>query len=641
MKIIYFDIGAIFIQVVLILTNITERRRQSLTMKLFIISTFENLITTIFSLVAISLDNAGSTNVNLLHFFHGGYLILHNLTSPFYMLYLIALTGTIQKILEKKFFAIYTIPGAFLFAIMGVNVFTPIVFTIDEVTGAYIHGPLFFILYFVGLFYLVLGVFYIFKHSYLFDKKWILTLFAPYPLILIAMVIETLYPFVVIEPIAIAIGIMFVASAIQRSEDVIDEPSGVGNGSSYYVTTRRAFLNDIHFSDLIVNINNYSHINNSMGFNFANKALRSYADILREIARECKAKASFYHLGSGQFRIQFATKNDGTCDIVAREISNYFKSPVQIESSTINFDTKICIVHYPDDIYQFESAVAFAEAVNKQLVKDITYASTILNTQYYQILLNIDRILNNAFLENGFSVYYQPIYDVEKQEFTTCEALLRLYDKKYGFISPDLFIPAAEASGKIRELGDFMLNEVCSFMASEEFKKLGLSFIEVNLSVVECMNETLGKHISNIIKKYDIDPKFINFEITETAIATSFDSFKDNILEIVNLGSGISLDDFGTGYSSIQRLTELPLQLVKIDRSLVHSTTPKTASVVDKFVKLFLETGFKVVVEGVENETQVKRFSNLGATYIQGFYYSTPLPKGDFLSFMEKNKSIT
>ena len=143
----------------------------------------------------------------------------------------------------------------------------------------------------------------------------------------------------------------------------------------------------------------------------------------------------------------------------------------------------MCSVRCPEDIDSFESMNLFINNfIDKSSSADKLYeASDIINNRNYSIQLNIETIINKAIAENRFKVYYQPIYSVSEKRFVCAEALIRLYDDEYSFVSPELFIPAAEKNGSIHRIGKYVLEEVCRFISSEQFRKLSISFIDVNL----------------------------------------------------------------------------------------------------------------------------------------------------------------
>ena len=216
------------------------------------------------------------------------------------------------------------------------------------------------------------------------------------------------------------------------------------------------------------------------------------------------------------------------------------------------------------------------------------------------------------------------------------DGIVRLKDEKYGFISPEVFIPVAEKSGAIHKIGDFVLEQVCAFIASDEYKKLGMSYIEVNLSVVQCMQPKLANHIMEILTRYGVRPEQLNLEITETAASISQQALEDNIKDLTNMGMKFSLDDFGTGYSNMQRIVKLPFDIIKLDRTFTELyDNPKLGIVLTNAINMIKAMKMKIVVEGVETEEMLKLFSELECEYIQGYYFSKPIPREEFVKFIQ------
>ena len=172
-------------------------------------------------------------------------------------------------------------------------------------------------------------------------------------------------------------------------------------------------------------------------------------------------------------------------------------------------------------------------------------------------------------------------------------------------------------------------------MGSAEFEELGLDYIEVNLSVLQCLDPGLVSQIKELEKKYRVDPKHINFEITESVYAQDSSIFDKNLISLCKEGYEISLDDYGTGYSNIHRLLSLPLSIIKIDKSMVDAAFTKEGSIViANSIKMMKDVDKYVVVEGVESKEQVDIVENEGADFIQGFYFSKPLSEDDFVEFL-------
>ena len=326
---------------------------------------------------------------------------------------------------------------------------------------------------------------------------------------------------------------------------------------------------------------------------------------------------------------------------IADRLNESFRESFKIMELEINLIATICIVKNFDDIEDYTSFIQFDNEIDKIIPYSgqVKFAGMILSKDNVYLAGKLYSIIENAIANNYFEVYYQPIYSIKDNEFHSAEALLRLKDPDYGFISPELFIPAAEKSGAIHKIGEFVLEEVCSFIASKEFEKTGLQYIEINLSVAQCMQSEMAETIINIMDKYGISSDKINLEITETAASYAQNVMMDNLETLIQKGVSFSLDDYGTGYSNIKRVASLPVNLIKLDKTFVNTEdNPKLWIILKNTVHMIKEMDLKILIEGVETESMVEKFSELECEYIQGYYYSKPIPKSEFIDFMIANK---
>ena len=253
---------------------------------------------------------------------------------------------------------------------------------------------------------------------------------------------------------------------------------------------------------------------------------------------------------------------------------------------------------------------------------------------------NIGEILERAIKQGHIKMYYQPIYEVSSGAFRSAEALARIIDPKYGMISPDIFIPEAETQGFIIPLGDLVLEQVFEFIARHDLDELGLSYIELNLSVAQCMEKSLPDKIRALQEKYNVDPSRVNLEITETTFENINEVMVENVDKLIGMGYSFSLDDYGTGYSNIQRVNHIPLKIVKIDKSMLDETATGNGRIIlEHTVHMMKSIGKELVAEGAETANDVNLLRALNCDYIQGYYFSKPLPAVDFVSFLkQKNK---
>lgn len=250
--------------------------------------------------------------------------------------------------------------------------------------------------------------------------------------------------------------------------------------------------------------------------------------------------------------------------------------------------------------------------------------------------MKMEKIIKRAIEEDNFQVYYQPIYSFKDEKITSAEALLRLIDPEEGFVSPSEFIPIAEQNGTILKIGEMVFEKVFQFISENDIKKIGIQYIEINISAIQCMQEELASDVLMLLDKYGVKKDMINLEITETATVDSPKILLKNMKELFEAGISFSLDDFGTGYSNITSLMSLPLDIIKFDKILVDmaSSHERGKGVIDSSVAMVKKMGLKIVAEGIEEEPQVNMLEDMGVDYLQGYYFSRPLPQEKFLEFI-------
>ena len=258
--------------------------------------------------------------------------------------------------------------------------------------------------------------------------------------------------------------------------------------------------------------------------------------------------------------------------------------------------------------------------------------------QYYE---TVEKLVQRAIKEDGLEVFYQPIHSTKKQRFVSAEALVRLKDKEtVGFVSPELFIPIAERRGYINELGQIIFEKVCKFYKENNLQNLGVEYIEVNLSGKQIVNKRLPEQLLACMEQYELTPNCINLEITETAAVEAEEILEQNMKRLQDAGFGFSMDDFGTGYSNLSKMEEVGFDLIKLDKSLIWPCFEEDSEgakvILNSCVDMIHRLGRHIVAEGVETQEQVDMLTEKGVAYLQGYYYSRPLPENQYLEFMEK-----
>ena len=249
------------------------------------------------------------------------------------------------------------------------------------------------------------------------------------------------------------------------------------------------------------------------------------------------------------------------------------------------------------------------------------------------IKASIDRAIAN----NEFIVFFQPKFDItgDSTELKGIEALIRWNYGQKEFLAPSKFVPFFEKDGSIGKIDDLVLTKACETLARWKHEGRKLYTVSVNLSRSRFYFENLIEHLVSIVDSYHVDHQYIEFELTESATYEDMDHMIGILEELRERGFQISMDDFGTGYSSLSLLTEMPLDTLKIDKSFVDKLGVEKEQkddviVISHIITLAKELGFITLAEGAENETQVRRLKELGCETVQGYYFSRPVPIGEF-----------
>ncbi len=254
-------------------------------------------------------------------------------------------------------------------------------------------------------------------------------------------------------------------------------------------------------------------------------------------------------------------------------------------------------------------------------------------------------LVNNEILkaldEDRVEVFYQPIYNTKTKTFELAEALCRIRNTDGSLMSPGTFIPVSESTGSVALLGERVYRKVCDFYNDGKIETFGVQNIDVNLSAVQCDNLDLAQKFAKIAKEKGIAPSMISFEITETAFSSVKANMLNNMNQLIDSGFEFALDDFGKGASNLMYAIEMPVKVIKLDMELTQlfMKDEKAKAVVNAIIKMAHDMKLKVVSEGVETKEEVEIITKAGIDYIQGFYFSKPLPKDEYLEFLKGHQN--
>ncbi len=383
----------------------------------------------------------------------------------------------------------------------------------------------------------------------------------------------------------------------------------------------------------LIDINHFSDVNDGLGQDAGNNLLMAVAQKLQE---EIGSTVRLGRIGADIFGLigPEAQVNPG-------KIGELFITPFRAGDHTlpVNISIGLCRIG-PDSC----SGITILKQTNIALNR----AKKDLNTNfgYYEPemeekttwRLGMIRQLREDFAARKLQVWYQPQVDLVSEKIIGMEALLRWPSKDGGYISPAVFVPLAEYSGLIIEIGAWVLNESCRQV--KELNEQGHSNLRVavNISMPQFRDPEFVDSIKTAVVENGISPEFLELEITESVVMDEPQIVVDALKELKRFGVTIAIDDFGTGFSSMSYLQQLPLDRLKVDRSFVNEVMPgKTAFIAETIVTLGNKLGLQTIAEGVEKREQASYMLKLGCDEAQGYLYAKPMPFDDLLVFLEKH----
>ena len=641
MKILYFDIVAIVILAILLASLFFRKMLNGRADKYLALLLANALVTAILDCWIEAYNvwiPVKESNTYIREILYYGYYLSRNLTPLLYQLFICAVTGTWHILKKNKWLKRgIQIPYLLVIGTLFTNLFQHTVFYFDE-NLVYIRGPLISLLYVASFLYFCFGIIYLFIYRKMLPADKFVASMLMYPMNLFAVAVQLVNSRYLIEMFMTSISLLLITIVVQRAEETVNPTLGIQNYVAYTTDLKKAFYIQKPMGIIYVKLVNYQALLGLLGYDACIQFMKRIATDLENISEQVHLSKDLYYLENGLF--VFVTEEEEAEKLrkVAERVSVMLKQKKQFEQLKLRLDFCICILKCPQHIDNYESLLAFGHSFYTYLPRNTVNDMTETKDHSSLRLRNeISSIITNAIAEKRFEVYYQPIYSIKEKQFLSAEALIRLYDMNYGFISPELLITAAEKNGTILQIGDFIFEEVCHFLAKCQEKGLPIRYIELNLSMTQCMQKDLKEKVLYYLEKYHLRPDQINLEVTETAANTAPDIVEENMQSLLEQGSFFSLDDYGTGYSNISRIMSLPFHIVKLDKSLADKVDePKIRTVLKHTILMLKEIGMEIVVEGVETKETLEEFAKMGCDFIQGYYFSKPLPEQEFVKFIQE-----
>jgi diguanylate cyclase len=393
------------------------------------------------------------------------------------------------------------------------------------------------------------------------------------------------------------------------------------------------------FAVLVLDLDRFKFINDSLGHHAGDELLNLIASRLRGVVSEIDTVA---RVGGDEFVLVLGpTRGKPDAIAVAERAIEALRSPVTVAGVPLHVSTSVGIAFYPGDASAPDKLLAHADAAmycaKQRGRNNLQCFEAGMDTRTRE-RVKLESDLHVALSRQEFELLYQPKVDTATDDFHSAEALIRWRHPEHGVIMPEEFIPLAEESGLICAIGEWVLREVCRQCKAWQREGLPRMRVAVNVSATQFRQGNLLGIIRQAIDEAGLDPRCLELELTESAVMTNPEESAAILEKLSAMGVLVSVDDFGTGYSSMSYLRRFPIDNLKIDRGFVKDlmTRADDASIVQAIISLAHSLRLKVVAEGVETPEQLRSLRSMGCDQYQGFHFSPPVSASELVALMRR-----
>ncbi|MBN2796131.1 MAG: bifunctional diguanylate cyclase/phosphodiesterase [Clostridia bacterium] len=380
------------------------------------------------------------------------------------------------------------------------------------------------------------------------------------------------------------------------------------------------------FAVLFFDIDNFKYINDTYGHDLGDQVIVATSNLLKSLACEHMKIGRF---GGDEFLVIINTSEIDLSETV-KKIQEKFLEPVIIDQNKFYLTSSVGVSLYPDHgeecqilIQKADMALYQSQAHGKNMMT--LYDASLSENLEERILFQ--NMLKEAYQNDEFVLNYQPVYNLSDSKVVGFEALIRWYSPILGAVSPYKLIKEAENIGLIVELGEWIFDTACQFTKQLQLNGFKHIKVNINISMIQLMSQGFVDKAIKMTRVHDIDPSMIVLEMTETVLIQSLEQSKSIIDALRQVGFGLALDDFGTGYSSLNYLKQLPVQVLKIDRSFIANIENDVNDI--EFIKLITtiahQRGLTVIAEGIEDQEQLNLLKACAVDEVQGYFFSEPI----------------
>ena len=574
----------------------------------------------------------------------GLYDLLESLLVILYLLQIlvpVAFYGYIHRLrnlTERQWFrrmTVASIPAVVMAVVVLSNHWHGWLFTVTK-AGVYIRGPLYLGMYLLALCYVGAVALGSVLYAKQFGRKIVGVIWEFLLLAGSCAVIQMIYNDILMTSFGIALGISVLFLTINNPYGYTDSLTGVYDRKYFHeflqpMLGRRRTLHCVG-----VDVTCLRRINRMYGAEAGDSLLQQVASLLRGP----DSSIWVFRFGGSQFLAVVKTLRE--YEMLLKSAKAFSNSTIQLGGDDSPIVLTVSGVMNCEEMGTCESIVAYIEYLNSLAPeKDSSFLvqSSVETLRGFHYQKMVEDYLPAAIREDKFTVHYQPVYSIREGRYISLEALSRLRHPKLGYISPELFIAAAERANCMTQIGLLQIHRICAFIRENKDRLPGIQNVKINLSPSELLNVQYCHQIIRVIRESGVDPSFIHIEVTES-LATEYEEALYKIVgEFTQAGIGLCMDDFGSGYANLNAVLQLPFSIIKMDRSMLTNIceNERNSILLEGIIRVCRSLGYKTVAEGVETKDELDKVTQLGIDMIQGYYFSRPLEGGALLELLKGN----
>lgn len=394
---------------------------------------------------------------------------------------------------------------------------------------------------------------------------------------------------------------------------------------------------DVKHAFLFIDLDDFKKINDMYGHDQGDVLLKIIAYRLRSTF---KSRDTIARLGGDEFIVMIDDVKIGYITRIIERLLNVINRPIDLDHQVVQVEASVGVALYPDDADKLVNLMKKADIALYQAKETNGSSYEFFSHEIeknFKRINKLEKSLKGALAQDEFEVFYQGIVG-KSEKFECAEALIRWNSQDLGLVSPGVFIPMAEKMGIMPQIGYWVIEQVLKDIKSLKLNEYLSDGIAINISVAQLEDEDFCSNVKMLLEVYDVSPRLIEFEITESIYIRNFNKVVRVLDELHDIGIRLTMDDFGTGYSSLSVIHKLRLSKIKIDRAFIRDLPQhdKSIQLTNTIINLAQNLNFKVVAEGVENMEQVDFLRERACDYIQGYYYTKPVDRDNFLSLLSR-----